>query len=148
MLRGPCLCVYPPRHVCLQAVKITASPASCVHYVQYVSVFFGDCEDGPFSMRMLSSYWCTYQNMTPLRWCHICFLCAQLICAESVGSGLCYTVLWLARQCIGVSAVSSHEIFYNFHVRILKAKFLTSDLQLNFFLALDTMGETAVVKTN
>lgn len=46
--------------------------------VLYMSV----CEGGQFSTKLLSSYWCTRHNLTPLLWCHICFL--ELPCVRSV----------------------------------------------------------------
>lgn len=79
---------------------------------------------------------------------HLFPLCSPYLYRECGVSVVLHGVVtgWTVRQ--GLSCLSHEIIFYNFHVRILEAKFITRDLQWNILLSFGTMEETAAIKTN
>lgn len=66
-------------------------------------------------MSPLGFYWCTRQNLTPLLWCHVRFLCAHLNCTECVGSCVTWCCDWL-KGASGSQLLfkSSSHFFYDF----------------------------------
>lgn len=88
------------------------------NYIVFCSVYTytGVCEMGQFSMHSVPSdatAWCTFQNLTPLLWCHICFLvilAAQCCVVQCCGSprGASGAQL-LAFRCIETCFMTSKE---------------------------------------
>lgn len=116
MLWDLCLCFEITRHVCLQSVIITLSPGLYIHGCLWAS------EGGWFSIRILSSYWCIQQNLTPLLGVTFVSFCACYDCILCLGSVLCYDVMasWEVRQ--GLSCCLSHQVdFYNYQEKFLRS---------------------------
>lgn len=148
MLWSLCLHFHSTHHVCLQAVKITPSPALCVVLCTVCECFLGPWgwaifHETPQLLLVHTSKLDTtamVSHLFPLCWPYLYRVCGISVVLHGVVTG------WAVRQ--GLFCLSHEIIFYNFHERIREAKFITRDLQWNILLPFGTMEETAVTETN